>query len=148
MKKIVLLICVAFTTLCSTAQNGPRERIKAFKVAYITEKLDLSSKDAQQFWPIYNNHEATIEKLKKQERKIIRAIKEINNSQSELSDQQAEDFLNTYLDAEEQKSKSQKKLIVDLKKIMSNEKILKLLKAEADFSKRILEKIRERRHRN
>ena len=31
-----------------------KEKIKALKVAHITNELDLTSKEAQQFWPIYN----------------------------------------------------------------------------------------------
>ncbi len=144
MKKILLLYIV-FISMSAVAQNGPRERMKAFKVAYITEKLSLSSKEAQQFWPVYNTHEETVEKLKAQERRLIKGLKDANNGPEGLSDKQAGNFLDDYLRMEEQKSKAKKKLISDLKQIMSNKKILRLIKAESDFNKRILEKIRERR---
>ena len=31
-----------------------REKVKALKVAFITEKLELTTEEAQKFWPIYN----------------------------------------------------------------------------------------------
>ena len=31
-----------------------REKVKALKVAYITEQLELTTDEAQKFWPIYN----------------------------------------------------------------------------------------------
>ncbi|WP_025664858.1 hypothetical protein [Aquimarina megaterium] len=148
MKKIILLICLTCFSIGAFAQHGSREKIKAFKIAYITEKLDLTSKEAQQFWPVYNAHEETVGKLRRQERKLIRSIKEANDNPNGLSDKQAEDAIDSFLEVEEQKSQSRKKLIVDLKKIMPNKKILKLIKAEADFHKRMLARIKERRKRH
>ncbi len=148
MKKILLLIGLVFVSFGSFAQNGPRERMKAFKVAYITEQLSLSSKEAQQFWPIYNTHEETINRLKAQEKKMVKRLKATNDGPDGLTDKQAGDFLSNYLKAEEQKSIARQKLITDLQQILSNKKILRLIKAESDFNKRILEKIRERRNRN
>ncbi len=146
MKNILLLICIVFTAFGTYAQNGPKERIKAFKIAYITEKLDLTSKEAQQFWPIYNAHEKTVESLKKQGRSIVKSLKNANNGPDGLSDAQAGDFLNQYLDIEDQKSKARKKLIIDLKKTMSNKKVLRLIKAESDFNKRLLERVKQWRN--
>ncbi|MEB3346118.1 hypothetical protein U6A24_11640 [Aquimarina gracilis] len=148
MKKILLFICIAFTVYTTTAQNGPRERMKAFKVAYITEKLNLSSKEAQQFWPIYNRHEETLENLKRKERRIIKSLKESNNGPDGLSDAKAGEFLKQYLQVDQQKSKARQKLITDLQEVMPNKKILRLIKAESDFNKRILDRIRERRKMN
>ncbi len=148
MKKTLLYISLFFISLGAFAQNGSRERMKAHKVAYITEQLNLTSQEAQQFWPIYNAHEETVQKLKMQERKMIKDLKQTNNGTDGLSDQQAGDFLATYLDTQEQKSKSRKKLILDLQKILPNKKIIKLIKAKSDFNKRILDRIRERRKRH
>ncbi len=126
------------------AQNGPRERIKAFKVAYITEQLNLTSKEAQKFWPIYNEHQETIETLRIKERRAMASIKGPNQIDN-ISDQQAGDLLNNYVNNVEQKSKARQKLIKDLQNVLPKKKILKLVKAEIGFNKRMLDKIRERR---
>ena len=148
MKKIITLICLVFLSISSFAQKGPRERMKAHKIAYITEKLDLTPKEAQQFWPIYNAHEQTMDELKGNNRRLIRNLKETNDGFEGLSDKQAGDFLANYMDIEQQKSQARKKLITNLQKVIPNKKILRLIKAEADFNKRILQRIREQRKRN
>ncbi|MBQ0732798.1 hypothetical protein [Aquimarina celericrescens] len=147
MNKILLCIGIAFVSLNAIGQNPAGEKIKAFKVAYITEQLNLSSKEAQQFWPIYNTHEETLEKLKKEERKLIRALKDANEGSDGLSDRQAGEFLSNYLEAETQKTQARKTLIKDLQTVISNKKILRLIKAENDFNKRLLERIRQWRNR-
>ncbi|GGX14846.1 hypothetical protein [Aquimarina muelleri] len=144
MKKIILLIYVIFIYSGIFAQNGSREKIKAFKIAYITEKLNLSSKEAQEFWPIYNNHEEIIENLRKEKRKLMKALKEADDSEN-ITDKRAEDFINQYLESEEKKSKAKKNLILDLKKSIPNKKIIKLIKAERDFHKRMLDRIKGHR---
>ncbi|MFD2561356.1 sensor of ECF-type sigma factor [Aquimarina rubra] len=147
MKKILLLFIIVFTINVSYSQRGPRGRVKALKIAYITEQLDLSSKEAQQFWPIYNEHEDTMESLKRKERKSVRALKETNGFEN-LNEKEAEDFLNNYLLAEEEKFIARKKLITDLRQIIPHKKILKLVKAEMDFNKRLLKQLRDRRQGN
>ncbi len=147
MKKILLLFIFVFTIHLCFSQRGPRERVKAFKIAYITEQLNLSSKEAQQFWPIYNEHEDTMENLKKKERTSVRALKEANGFEN-LNEKEAEDFLSNYLLAEEQKYLARKKLITDLRKVIPHKKILKLVKAEMDFNKRLLKQLRDRRQGN
>ncbi|MDY8137245.1 hypothetical protein [Aquimarina sp. 2201CG5-10] len=148
MKKILLLACVVFISCASFAQKGPRERMKAFKVGYITDQLDLNGSEAQKFWPIYNNHEEKVDKLKFKERKLIRSLKEANNGPDGLNDQQAGDFLNQYLETVKTKSQLRQQLIKDLQKVLPNKKILRLIKAEADFNRRLMKQLQERRKRN
>ena len=45
---LTLLTCVAF------GQEDKRSQIQAMKTAYITEELDLSTDEAEKFWPVYN----------------------------------------------------------------------------------------------
>ncbi|GAA0729535.1 hypothetical protein GCM10009430_39800 [Aquimarina litoralis] len=147
MKKILLLCLVIFTVNFSFGQRGPRGKVKALKIAYITEQLDLSTKEAQQFWPIYNEHEEAMENLKRNERKSIRAIKEANGLEN-ISEQEAEDFLTNYVSTEEKKFLARKQLIKNLSNVIPNKKILKLVKAEMDFNKRLLKQLRDRRRAN
>ncbi len=39
----------------NTGNRG--EKIEALKIAFITQKLELSSEEAQKFWPVYNQYE-------------------------------------------------------------------------------------------
>src|ERR1700751_2005111 len=73
MKRFLLLVSFAFTFLIGVAQNG--NRLEALKIAYITNKLNLSPEEAQKFWPIYNQYALEL--------KVAR-LKEINNKSSEI----------------------------------------------------------------
>ena len=60
MKKLITFICIIiFCTLSISAQEKKesRDKIKALKISYLTEQLNLTTREAQNFWPIYNDHE-------------------------------------------------------------------------------------------
>ena len=91
MKKLIPLLLL-FISFSSFAQrNGIiKERIKAQKVAFITEQLSLTSEEAQGFWPIYNEFEETTDKIRSQE---LRSIKMQLRRNPDLSDKEADELL-------------------------------------------------------
>src|SRR5687768_7964578 len=74
-----------------TPPSAPRpeskEKIEAMKVGYITQKLDLTSKEAQSFWPVYNEFNAEIDKIKKERKSKFEDRPEIES----LNDKQVEE---------------------------------------------------------
>ena len=139
---LLLLICYNIN-----AQRSPRERVKAFKIAYITEQLDLTPQEAQKFWPIYNEHEENMEKVNKREKNLIRDLRQQSTS-PDFTDSMAGEYLNDFITVEEKKASLKKQLIVSLKNVIPNKKILTLIKAEADFHKRLVQQLREKRRGN
>lgn len=65
MKQILIILLISFTGFSSVkAQDNDRakrmEKIQALKVAFITQKLSLTTDEAQRFWPVYNRYETDI----------------------------------------------------------------------------------------
>ncbi len=143
MKKYIIIIALFSMSTLLYAQKKPRERIRTFKIAYITEQLNLTSTEAQQFWPIYNAHEEKKRALKKQERKKMIALQE-STTIDQLNEKQTSDFIDSYLALEIQKTDAKSKMITALKTVISNQKIIRLLKAEAEFKRKLMQKLRER----
>lgn len=141
MKKIIILLLVAFTTVAN-AQRPNKEKVKALKIAHITERVELSSEEAQAFWPVYNSYEDTMENLRRQERKLLGNLK---NNFDQLSEKESETALNTLSKLSQDKLDEKERLISQLKNVISSKKILILLKAEEDFKRVLIEQIRKRR---
>ncbi|MDQ6757613.1 MAG: hypothetical protein M3004_11835 [Bacteroidota bacterium] len=68
MKNCVLIITIFFNFSFSYAQNeGPKgEKIQALKIAFITQKLNLTADEAQKFWPVYNQYEKEVRQTVKE----------------------------------------------------------------------------------
>jgi len=144
MKKLtlILILLISYTTL---AQRPSGERIKAMKIAHITEKLDLSAKEAQEFWPIYNAFDEKLSKFRNTDLRIIK--REIRNSDGNLSDAKADKLLTRLMTAENGLHEARVALVNDLRKVISAEKIIRLKAAEDEFNKILLHKLRDFRDR-
>ncbi|RZS93462.1 hypothetical protein EV197_2041 [Aquimarina brevivitae] len=142
--KYSLLLFTFLLCYVGVAQRTPQERIKAFKIAYITEQLNLTTKEAQQFWPVYNTYEDNLDTVKAEERNLIQNLRQ-QFTAAELTDQKAGTYLDNFILLEEKKLSLRKSYLNALKKVIPNIKILKLIKAEADFNKRLVQQLRERR---
>ena len=64
MKKFVLFlvfISANFSLVKAQDDKDKRsEKIQALKIAFITQKIELTSDEAQKFWPVYNRYETEI----------------------------------------------------------------------------------------
>ncbi|MFT4832061.1 MAG: hypothetical protein ACI815_001712 [Psychroserpens sp.] len=145
-KNIATLGLLLLITVASFAQDRPdREKIKALKVAFITERLDLSSKEAQLFWPIYNEHETNMEALRVKEWSQVRyKIKEANS----LSEKEADALLELYNTMEKEKQDSYRNLFFKLKNVLSSKKILLLIQSEDDFKRKLMHMYRQKHRGN
>ena len=145
LNKILLVIIVALYGVTLSAQGpGPgRERIKTLKIAFLTEQLSLSSKEAQKFWPVYNAHEEKLEAFRKQERKQFggRLVQ-----LDAMEDEEAEKMLSIFIQKQAEKQKLEGEYIKNLKEVISAKKIIRLFKAEDNFKKRLLQQYRRRRN--
>lgn len=145
MRTIILslfVLCISFSTLAQ--QNDRREKIKALKVSFITEKLDLTENEAQKFWPIYNAYDESTFKVKHRELRGIR--KKIKENPSTLTDKESLVLLDKLIEAEKKLYDANTQLIIKLKKIISPKKIIQLRAAEEDFNRKLFDEYRKNRH--
>jgi hypothetical protein len=67
MKQIFTLIVVLMLNQIGKAQGQPdaktEEKIQAMEVGYISQKLNLTSEEAQRFWPVYNEYKKDINQV-------------------------------------------------------------------------------------
>lgn len=83
MKKIFTLLMIVALSLTGSvyAQDQPdpkeQEKIQALEIAFISRKLNLTTEEAQRFWPIYNEYKRDV-------RQVMIAQK--NNSNRDIVD--------------------------------------------------------------
>lgn len=124
----------------SHAQHKPdKNKIKSLKVAFITERLDLSSDEAQRFWPIYNTYQEDRNAMREREHKQIRS--KIRDS-DDLTEKESSKLLEQYLTFEEEEEELDKDFIKEVSKVISAKKTLLLLRSEHEFKKQLLKHYR------
>jgi hypothetical protein len=147
MKKITLALLILGTSLGSIAQEKgeevQRENKKAQKIAYISTKLELTTAEAEKFWPVYNASEAEFKLLKKEHRAAMGERKKI----SEMSDTEVEKLLDTGLEIQQKELEIRKKYLVKFKEVLPIKKVAKLTRIEHEFRKRNSPKKGDKRER-
>lgn len=139
----IVLVLLSFTAF-SQGFRGKKDKVKALKVAYITEELNLTTEEAQRFWPIYNAFDDKQAELRHEK---MRAIMDRFEPESveKLSEKEANSLLAQMETIEENLFALRKKFIRDLNGVISTKKIIKLKKAEDDFNRQLLRQMRDKR---
>lgn len=138
--KHITTILIIFLSITTFAQpdGKMKERIKAQKIAFISEKLSLTPEEAQKFWPIYNAHEKEVEMLR-----IKCREKRRNLNLESISDTEAENILNDLLAFEKEQQELKTDLVENLLNVIPAKKIIALMRVEREFDRRLLERLRE-----
>lgn len=136
---IVLLFSLGiFAQPPGKGDGNRKDQIKAQKIAFISSQLSLTSKEAEVFWPVYNDYEAAIEDVRNQRRKIHKVLRDIDA----LSDDEA--YANTQklfeLDAKE--GDIRKEYLAKFAKVLNKKKAALVFAAEVRFHKELLKKIK------
>src|SRR4051812_21621428 len=100
--KLKLIIATMYLFCYTTTFAQPRgernqerrEDIEAQKVAFITQKLNLTPEEAQKFWPVYNQYQDKIQELRKKRRQEGKTAKENFDA---LSDKELEQLIDNDL---------------------------------------------------
>ncbi|WP_249356357.1 hypothetical protein [Maribacter sp. ACAM166] len=139
MNKYIVLLFILTTTISFGQDKPDWEKIKSLKVAFITEKLSLSSKEAQEFWPVYNDYEEKRSALRKREHHQIRnKIRDVET----LSEKEAVQLLKQHIQLEEEEEELDNEFLKEVSNVISAKKTLLLLSSEEEFKRQLIKQYR------
>lgn len=140
---LTLLLLIISLPLAMAQGNGDRgnERIEAARIAHITTRLNLSPEQAQKFWPVYNEFYEKREAMRQEHRQIIQGAKGV-----ELSNDEARQYINDHLRLEKEEASLEEEYYgKKLLSVLEPRQVVMLMKAEYEFKKMLLERLKERR---
>ncbi|PHR99293.1 MAG: hypothetical protein COA80_04135 [Leeuwenhoekiella sp.] len=139
---LVLLVCLA-----SYGQNDERhERIKALKVPFITEKLELTPAEAEKFWPIYNSYDKRMHDLREREQELFKEKFSRSGSKNKLSESQAQNLIEKYNALQKEKYQTESEMLRDLTQKLPASKMVFLPEVERNFGRKLWEEYKKRKN--
>ncbi|KQC33096.1 hypothetical protein AAU57_07030 [Nonlabens sp. YIK11] len=151
MKTITVFTIALMASVSSMAQvvrtsyqevRSATDKIEAMEVAFLTQELELTSEEAQKFWPIFNDIKEERNDLKIKKKKLMY---DMANNFNTMSLDQAQNFVDGMFDIEaalnESNFEARNRKII---KIIGPKRFLQLKKAEYEFRKKILQEYRTR----
>ena len=139
----IFLFCVL--SIFGQVKKESKEKIRTLKIAYISNQLNLTSNEAEKFWPIYNANDKEQHLLRIKFRSEIKKATMEKGNIDMLSEEKAEKLLLLKLKNDKKIYESKKDFINKIQKIISYKKIIKLKLAEIEFGRKIMNKYKKRK---
>ena len=139
---ILFLLALALPALAQDDEpaldNDPkaRARIDAARAAYITERLGLTTEEAERFWPVYREFANKRQELRQQY---------VGAKRSGKSDQELVDL---GLKIKQQELDLEKDYSGKMLNVISAQKLMNLRTAEREFTRIILQQIQQRQQQS
>jgi len=133
-----ILLLLLSNIVFSQNRKAHKEKIKAMKVGFITSKLDLTPKEAQIFWPVFNEFNTKMDAIHSEKRKLKRKERENEN----LNNEELEKIVDNHIVLEQKELDIKKEYHIQFKRILPINKVAKLYRANHDFKKELLRKLR------
>lgn len=136
MKNIALYLFLFLWTVPALAQmekktSYDKEKLESAKVAFITQRIDLTPDQAEKFWPLYNQHNDKKLVLMKSMHEMVKIKKE------EISNQTARDLIDKKFELEQKILDLEKAFLKDISKVISPVQALQLGDVNRDFTRHI-----------
>ncbi|MFB9076650.1 sensor of ECF-type sigma factor [Flavobacterium procerum] len=145
--KNTVTLLLFLTSFSFFAQNNKtdekREKIKAFKVSFLTTELELTPTEAEKFWPIYNAYDDRQFELRHLKMKTY-LNKLDDDNLSSMTEKESVALLSQMEITDKELFQLKEKYMSNLKKVLSAKKILKLKKSEDDFNRKLLQQYRDK----
>jgi hypothetical protein len=141
MKKILITLLVVFVSgsLNTKAQNlNNIERLNAYKIAFFTKRLNLSSREAEKFWPVYNEYQKQKNLIQADRASII---KNFNQNESTMNDNQITESGDKLVATMVQESSLAVTLHKKLKEVLPPVKVVRFYQVENQYKAQLLKEL-------
>jgi len=126
--------------------NMSKDEMQAKKVSFIANELELNTEEAQKFWPVYNEYQAEIELIRKEQMDNMKLMVDARRTGTALSDTQIEKMMTTRFANQSKLLEIEKRYYERFKKVLPLEKVARFYAAEERFKLEMLREMRDRPH--
>jgi hypothetical protein len=140
MKKgiFILMIMLMLPVIRLSSQNPNLDKLNAYKIGFFTKKLNLTSQEAEKFWPVHNEYQKQ-KNLVQQER--ISLMRNFNQNESTLNDEQLTEISDKLVATIVQESSLAVTFHKKLKEVLPPAKVIRFYQAENQYKAQLLKEL-------
>ena len=137
MKNLLFVALIFLLPATLLAQRPKAEEIESLKIAFFTQKLDLSPEEAKVFWPIYNSMQAEQDALRKERMQKMISFRKTTEI-DDLTDAQVQSLIISEFDFKQRDLNLDKKYYNKLKSSLPIKVVGKFYRAQEGFKRELL----------
>lgn len=151
MKKAVFLTVMIFMSISFqklVAQEADPEqlqsnfeRLNSFKIGFFTKKLELTTSEAEKFWPVYNEYQTQKNQIQAEKMKLVRTFVQ---NEKQLSDDQTAEIGDKLAGTIVKESELAVTFHKKLKEVLPPAKVIRFYMAENQFKAQLLKELQNR----
>jgi Spy/CpxP family protein refolding chaperone len=147
MKNIALYVLLIFLAVPVYAQidqktSYDKEKLESAKVAFITQRIDLTPDQAEKFWPLYNQHHEKKSNLIKDMHELLKI------GDREISNEEAMELIDQKFELEQEILDMDKAFFLNIVKVITPVQALKLGDVNRAFTRHIYHMQKKKRGNN
>ncbi len=127
-------------------QQDKKDKVETMHIAYISQKLDLTTDEAEKFWPVYNQYKADIDVLRKQRMDNVETVKKAGGIDN-MSEADVQKLIIAETDIESRQLELRKQYVTKFQAVIPIRKVAKFFVAEDGFKRYLLNQLSKRRER-
>lgn len=120
----------------SYAQDGGHQKIENAKIGLITNRLNLTPEQSQQFWPVYNEFDDRKKEIRKQMRKLI-----VETNTLTTPDEKILANLKETLNLQQKEVDLEREYMNKFLKVVNVRQLAELYKAEQMFTQMLIQRL-------
>jgi len=130
----VMMVFIALTALPAFPEDKPadnmdivREKIRADKKLMVSEEMELTEKEANAFWPVYERYQKDLRKIND---RTLALIKEYSENYKTMTDAMAKKLLGDMMKIEADRQNLKKSYLPDFEKALPAKKVARYYQIE------------------
>jgi hypothetical protein len=144
MKKVTLflIIILSIPSVKMAGQNPNWEKLKAYKIAFFTKRLNLTSQEAEKFWPVYNAYEERRNSIQRERQMLNRNI---NQNSENMTGKEISEEGDKLISLQIQEANLALEFHKKFKEVLPPLKVLRLYQAENQYRMQLLNELKNRK---
>lgn len=138
--KVILYITISLLVFaCKPKQEKSEEKLKEEKVAFFNQKLDLTTQESEDFWPVYNEYWKRKNQIYDDKRT---AMKYCSKNIDRMTNEEIIKYADMYINFQKQESELLIEFNEKFKKVLPPKKVFVLYKTDYEFKTYLLQQIK------
>lgn len=142
---LLMLIVTSLPAFRTFAQEPENERLNAFKIGFFTKRLELSTDEAEKFWPVYNEYQNLKNQVQAEKIKLVRYF---NQNENTLSNAQVTEIGDKLAATIVKESELAANFHNKLREVLPPKKVIRFYQAENQYKIQLLNELQNRQKSN
>lgn len=134
------LLVTVYGVQAQTKKVEKQDNLQQQKIAFFTEKLQLTPAESGKFWPVYNDYQNRRDKVTRDRTTLMQYYE---SNKANMSESEAAELIGKYIAFQQEETRLLESYTRKFQEFLPAKKVMRVYIVELDFKKWLLENLRQ-----